>query len=70
MCVGIVHGPHLLLERNLIAGQKNHSKGNLNSSEAEFKEFEPRFKFKPRLNYGWFHLKFYQIFQDLSRRLI
>ena len=37
---------------------------------AEFKEFEPRFKFKPRLNYGWFHLKLYQMFQDLSRRSI
>ena len=28
---------------------------------AEFKEFERRFK------YGWFHLKLYQMFQDLSR---
>ena len=37
---------------------------------AEFKEFERRFKFKPRLNYGWFHLNLYQKFQDLSRRLI
>jgi len=37
--------------------------------EAEFKEFEPRFKFKPRLTYGWFHLKLYQMFQNLSRRL-
>ena len=27
--------------------------------EAEFKEFEPRLKFKPGLKYGWFHLKFY-----------
>ena len=27
--------------------------------EAEFKEFEPWFKFKPRLKYGWFHLKLY-----------
>jgi len=36
---------------------------------AEFKEFERRFKFKPRLKYGWFNLKLYQIFQDLSRRL-
>ena len=26
------------------------------SPEAEFKEFEPRLKFKPRLKYGWFHL--------------
>ena len=24
---------------------------------AEFKEFERRFKFKPRLKYGWFQLK-------------
>ena len=31
---------------------------------AEFKEFERRFK------YGWFHLKLYQMFQDLSRRLV
>ena len=36
--------------------------------EAEFKEFEPRFKVKPRLTYGWFYLKLYSIFQDLSRR--
>ena len=35
---------------------------------AENKEFERRFKFKPRLKYGWFHLKLYQMFQDLSRR--
>ena len=32
---------------------------------AEFKEFERRFKFKPRFKYGWFHLKLYQMFQDL-----
>ena len=38
--------------------------------EAEFKEFERRFKFKPQLKYGWFHLKLYQMFQDLSLRLI
>ena len=37
---------------------------------AEFKEFEQRLKFKPRLKYGWFHLKMYYIFQDLSRRSI
>ena len=36
---------------------------------AEFKEFERRLKFKPRLKYGWFLLKLYQMFQDLSRRL-
>ena len=37
---------------------------NLNYTVAEFEEFEPRFK------YGWFHLKLYQMFQDLSRRFI
>ncbi len=37
---------------------------NIMTSEAEFKEFEQRFK------YGWFHLKLYQMFQDLSRRVI
>jgi len=36
----------------------------------EFKEFERRFKFKPRFKHGWLHLKLYQMFQDLSRRLI
>ena len=35
---------------------------------AEFKEFERRFKLKPRFKYGWFRLKLYQMFQDLSRR--
>ena len=39
-------------------------------SEADFKEFEPRPKQKPRLKYGWFHLKLYSIFQDLSWRSI
>ena len=39
-------------------------------TEAEFKEFEPRLKFKPRLKYGRFYLKLYQTFQDLSRRSI
>ena len=34
------------------------------SPVAEFKEFERRFK------YGWSHLKLYQMFQDLCRRLI
>ena len=36
----------------------------LDKTEAEFKEFERRLK------YGWFHLKLYLIFQDLSRRSI
>jgi len=39
-------------------------------STVEFKEFERRFKFKPRVKYGWFHLKLYQMFQDLKQRLI
>ena len=38
--------------------------------KAEFKEFEPRLKFRPWQKYGWFHLKSYSIFQDLSRRSI
>ena len=41
---------------------------NLKRPEAEFKEFEPRLKSKPRLKYGLFHLKSYSLFQDLSRR--
>ena len=36
------------------------------SPEAGFEEFEPRFKFKLRLKYGWFHLKLYSIFQVLA----
>ena len=38
--------------------------------EAEFKKFERRPRFKPQLKYGWFHLKLYLMFQDLSRRSI
>ena len=34
------------------------------SSMAKFKEFEPRLK------YGWFYLKLYLTFQDLSWRSI
>ena len=34
------------------------------STDAEFKEFEPRLKF------GWYQLKLYSIFQDLSQRSI
>ena len=33
------------------------------NSEAKFKEFERRLKFKPPLKYGWFHLKLYSMFQ-------
>ena len=39
-------------------------------TETEFIEFEPRIKFKPQLKYGWFHLKLYQMLQDLSRSLV
>ena len=35
---------------------------------AEFKEFKRRFKFKSRFKFDWFHLKMYQMLQDLSRR--
>ena len=35
---------------------------------AKFKEFERRFKFKPRFKFGWSHLKLHEMFQDLSRR--
>ena len=42
----------------------------LNRAMAEFKEYERRFKIKSRLKYGLFHLKLYQMFQDLCRRLI
>ena len=38
--------------------------------KAEFKEFEPRIKFKTRLKYGWFRLKLYSMFRDLSWRSI
>ena len=34
------------------------------------KKFESRLKFKPQLKYGWFNLKLYSMFQDLSRRSI
>ena len=34
------------------------------TSEAEFKDF------RHPLRYGWFHLKLYSMFQDLSRSLI
>ena len=38
------------------------------TSETEFKEFETRPKLETQIKYGWFHLKFYSMFQDLSRR--
>ena len=38
--------------------------------KTEFKEFEPLIKFKPLLEYDWFHLKSYSMFQDFSRRSI
>ena len=47
-----------------------HNIAEICCPETEFKEFERRLKFKPRLKYGWFHLKLYSMFQDLSRRSI
>ena len=32
-------------------------------SEAEFKEYEPQLKFKPRIKYDWIHLKSYTMFK-------
>ena len=60
-----------------IFGSKSTLKPTLSSSdfvdihycpEAEFYEFEPRLKFETRFKYGWFHLKLYSMFQDLSWR--
>ena len=39
-------------------------------AEAEFKEFGSQIKFESRLKYGWFNLKLYSMFKDLSRRSI
>ena len=45
-------------------------------TETEFIEFERRIKFKPRnkfqpqLKYRWFHLKLYQMLQDLIGSLV
>ena len=49
---------------------QKHQSGDPGEPQMEFKEFEPRFKFKPWFINGWFHLKLYQMFQDLSRGLI
>ena len=38
------------------------------SPEVEFKEFEPHLKFETWLKHGWFHLKLYSLFQNLSWR--
>ena len=40
----------------------------LNLPEAKFQELQ--LKFTTQLNYGWFRLKCYAMFQDLSRRSI
>ena len=40
----------------------------LSFPEAKFKEFKLWLKFETRLKYGWFYLKLYSMFQDLSRR--
>ena len=57
-------------KNDVIISNINNLKLLENGPEAEFKEFEPRLKFKPQLKYGWFHLKLYSMFQDLSRRSI
>ena len=38
------------------------------TTEAEFKEFEPRLKYETRFKRGWCHLELYSVFRDLSRR--
>ena len=42
----------------------------LSISEVELKKFESWLKFETQLKNGWFHLKLYSMFQDLSRRSI
>ena len=56
--------------RRCLVRDRNINLGTQRCPVAEFKEFERRFKFKPRFKYGWLHLKLYQMFQDLSRRFI
>jgi len=62
------------LQKRLRTNQKEKNSDSLIAlflqPVTEFKEFNRRFKFKPRFKYGWFHLKLYQMFQDLSWRLI
>ena len=72
--------PSIYLQIYLTAGSSNSiilfaSKGFHafrwdESPEAEFKEFKPRFKFKPRLKFYLFHLNLYSVFRNLSRRSI
>ena len=63
---------HSTFAFNLMLKQVMNSilKGEYKSTQpvAKFKEFERWFKFKPWFKYGWFHLKLYQMFQDLSQR--
>ena len=67
---------YFLIKIYINASTQNRNPKSLHSStcklqfEAELKKFEPRLKFKPRLKYGWFHIKSYSMFQDLSRRSI
>ena len=50
---------------NIQYGRHNREIEYLNRGDigpvAEFNEFERRFKFKPRLKYGWFYLKCFKI---------
>ena len=47
------HFPEAIPNNTSMSGKSSHY------PEAEFKEFEPRLKFKLWVKYGWFHLKLY-----------
>ena len=56
--------PNVMYERSLVLNPNVRSPWKLSglmivNPEAEFKEFDPRLKFKSRLKNGWFHLKLY-----------
>ena len=60
---GIYSGIQKTMECFCFAGIRNLQNSFLHMyPEADFKEFERRFKFKPRLKYDWFHSKLYSIF--------
>ena len=63
------------LSRGLILSRGSNSMNSASGYEHHwnynsYHQFCPTYKIKPRLKYGWFHLKLYSIFQDLSRRSI
>ena len=56
--------PNVMYEWSLVLNPNVRSPWKLSgliivNPEAEFKEFDPRLKFKSRLKNGWFHLKLY-----------